>query len=173
MGLSLITIPTLGIAARHSSTGTRQMPGTPIAHLSHQFCDTYDRGIKIYPTTAIVSALANGYLAWALRDTPGPSAINCSWSSFYVTAAVTTASIVPWTLIVMWPTNEKLKAHAARDDAAVKEGTVVSEQEKVKRAKEDEEVPALLKKWGELNFCRSLFTVAGAVIGFCGVVLMK
>ena len=177
MGLSLVTIPTLGIAARHpSAMGTHQTPGTAIAHLSHQWSDAYDRGIYLYPTTAFVSSLANCYLAWALRGAPGPTAVNCSWSSFYITAAVTTVGIIPWTLIVMWPTNMKLKAHAARDDAAVADGTkgmVVSDQEKAKRAKEDEEVPALVKKWGELNFYRSLFTVAGAVIGFCGVVWMQ
>ncbi|KAJ5122036.1 hypothetical protein N7448_003166 [Penicillium atrosanguineum] len=177
MGHSLVTIPILGIAARHpSATGTRQTPGTPIAHLSHQWEETYDRGLYIYPTTAIASSLASCYLAWALRDAPGPTAVNCSWSSIYITAALTTAGLVPWTLLVMWPTNQKLKAHAARDDAAVAEGTkgmVVSEQEKAKRAREDEEVPALVQKWGELNFYRSLFSVAGAVIGFFGVVWMK
>ncbi|KAJ6119457.1 hypothetical protein N7523_003737 [Penicillium sp. IBT 18751x] len=177
MGLSLVTMPTLGIAARHpSATGTRQTPGTPIAHLSHQWNNAYDRGIRLYPTTAVISSLANCYLAWALRNAPGPTAVNCSWSSLYITAAVTTMGIVPWTFIAMWPTNMKLKAHAARDDAAVAdgmEGMVVSDQEKAKRARDDEDVPALLKKWGELNFYRSLFTVAGALIGFCGVVWMK
>jgi len=111
-----------------------------------------------------------------MRDAPAPTAVNCTWSGIYGTAAVLTLGIIPWTLIVMWDTNKKLAAHATRDDAALAEGTkgmVVSEQEKAKRAGEDEDVPALIKKWGELNFFRSLFVVGGAVIGFCGVVWMK
>ena len=176
MGLSLVTIPTLVIPARHPSTGARKTPGTPVAHLSHQWLDTFNRGLSIYPTTAVVSSLANAYLAWVLRDAPAPTAVNYSWSTIYATAAVTTVGILPWTFLVMWSTNTKLKAHAARDDAALAEGTkgmVVSEQEKAKRARDDEDVPALVEKWGELNFYRSLFVVAGAVIGFCGVVWMK
>jgi hypothetical protein len=176
MGLSLVTMPTINLPARNSSGPARQNPGTPIAHLSHQWLDAYNRGFSIYPPTAIVASLAHSYLAWVLRDAPAPTAVNCSWSGIYVTAAVTTVAIVPWTLIVMWPTNVKLKAHATRDDAALAEGTkemVVSDQEKAKRAREDEEVPALIKKWEELNFYRSLFTLAGAVIGFLGIAWMK
>ncbi|KAJ5219133.1 uncharacterized protein N7498_001232 [Penicillium cinerascens] len=176
MGLSLVTIPVLVIPARHPSTGARKTSGTSAAHLSHQWLNAYNRGLSIYPPTAAVSSLANAYLAWVLRDAPAPTAVNYSWGSIYATAAVITMGIMPWTFLVMWPTNTKLMAHAARDDAALAEGTkgmVVNEQEKAKRARDDQDVPALVEKWGELNFYRSLFVVAGAVIGFCGVVWME
>lgn len=73
-------------------------------------------------------------------------------------------------------TNDRLRAHAARDDAALAEGTggmVLSEAEKARRAREDDEVPELLWNWARLNICRSLFPLTGAVIGFCGVLWMK
>lgn len=65
---------------------------------------------------------------------------------------------------------------ASGPNFAVAEGTkgmVVSEEEKVERAKEESEVPALLERWAELNLCRAVCPFAGAVIGLYGVVLMK
>lgn len=179
MSLSIMTIPVLALPARRPPSATvpaRQMPGTPIAHLSHQWLDAYERGKRIFPPMAIVASLANAYLAWALRNSPASDAMGCSWTGIYAAAVITTLGIVPWTLTAMKDTNGRLRAHATRDDAALAEGTegmVVSEQEKAKRAREDEEVPALLRKWAELNLCRAVFPFLGACIGFCGVVWMK
>lgn len=179
MTLSVIAIPVLGLPARQSPSAilpSHQVPGTPTPHLTRQWLDVYERGIGLYPPIAIAASLANGYLAWALRDTPAPAGLGCSWTGVYTTAIVTTLSMVPWTLTAMKSTNGRLRAHATRDDAALAEGTegmVVSEQEKAKRTREDDEVPALLGKWAELNLCRAVFPFLGAVIGFCGVVWMK
>ncbi|CEJ54251.1 hypothetical protein PMG11_00571 [Penicillium brasilianum] len=179
MTLSIMDIPNLALPARRPPGATipcNEIPGTPIAHLTHQWLDVYERGKNIFPPIAIVASLANGYLAWTLRDMPVPTRTGQSWTSFYVTAVVVTLSMVPWTLTAMKSTNDRLRAHATRDDAAVAEGTegmVVSAAEKVRRTKEDDEVPMLLWRWAELNFCRSLFPLAGAAMGFCGVVWMK
>lgn len=181
MSLSIMTIPSLALPDRHPPGATvpaHEVAGTPIPHLTHQFAYVYDRGKGIYPPLAVVASLANGYLAWVLRDTPSPtrSPTGQSWTSFYVTSIVITLGIVPWTLTVMKRTNDRLRAHAARDDAALAEGTegmVLSEAERARREKEDDEVPGLLWNWARLNICRSLFPLTGAVIGFCGVVWMK
>lgn len=181
MSLSIMTIPNLALPARRPPGATRptpEVPGTPIPHLTHQFADVYARGKGVYPPLAVAASLANGYLAWALRDTPSPttSPIGQSWTSFYVTTIVITLGMVPWTLTAMKRTNDRLRAHAARDDAALAEGTggmVLSEAEKARRAREDDEVPELLWNWARLNICRSLFPLTGAVIGFCGVLWMK
>lgn len=179
MTLSIMDIPNLALPARRPPGATIpsiEVPGTPIAHLTHQWLDVYERGKGIFPPIAIVASLANGYLAWTLRDIPVPATTGQSWTSFYVTAIVVTLGMVPWTLTAMKNTNNRLRAHATRDDAAAAEGTegmVVSAAEKVRRAKEDGDVPGLLWKWAELNFCRSLFPLVGAAIGFCGVAWMK
>lgn len=179
MSVSIITIPALALPARQPASATlaaHQKPGTPIPHLTHQWLDVYERGRSIYPSLAIVASLANGYLVWALRDTPAPDALGCSWMGIYVTAILTTLGIVPWTLTVMKSTNGRLTAHATRDDAALSEGMegmVVSEQEKAKRASEDEDVPGLLRKWAEMNVYRSMFPFLGACIGFWGVFWTK
>lgn len=179
MSLSILTIPALALPARRPPSATipaRQVPGTPVAHLTHQWLDVYERGKRLFPPLAIVASVANGYLAWALRDTPAPDAVGCSWTGIYLTAVITTLGMVPWTLTVMKSTNGRLRAHATRDDAALSEGTksmVVSEQEKAKRAREDGDVSALLSKWAELNLYRAAFPFLGACIAFCGVAWMK
>lgn len=179
MSLSIMTIPALALPKRQPASIpilAHQKPGTPIPHLTHQWLDVYERGKGIYPPLSIVASLANGYLAWALRRTPAPDALGCSWTGIYVTAILATLGMVPWTLTAMKGTNGRLRAHATRDDAALAEGTkgmVVSEEEKAKRAREDEDVPGLLWDWAKLNFCRSMFPLLGACIGFWGVVWMK
>lgn len=179
MTLSTLCIPNLVLPARQPTTTIpSDEPGTPIPHLTHQWLDLYKHGRNTFPLIAIGSSLANGYLAWVLRDTPAPDSalMGYGWTGCYAAAIASTMGIVVWTLTAMKDTNKRLTAIATRDDAAVAEGTkgmVVSEQEKVKRAKEDSEVPALLKRWAELNLCRAVFPFVGAVISLYGVVLMK
>ncbi|KAJ5678877.1 hypothetical protein N7462_007121 [Penicillium macrosclerotiorum] len=178
MTLSIMNIPNLTLPARRPPGATipvREVPGTPVAHLTHQWLDVYERGKQTYPLIALGASLANGYLAWALRDVTDPAGIDQSWTSFYVTAIAVTLGIVPWTLTVMKSTNDRLQAHATRDDAARAEGAaqmVFSAEEKARRAQQDEEVPDLLQKWARLNLYRAVFPFIGAVISFCGAVSM-
>lgn len=175
MTLSTIVIPNLAIPARQppSTTISLHQPGTPIPHLAYQWLDLYERGKNSFPIIALGASAANGYLAWVLRDTPAPDSalMCCGWTGCYTTAVAVTMGMVVWTLTAMKSTNTRLTAIATRDDAAVvqgSEGTVV-----VKREREDSEVPALLKRWADLNLLRAAFPLAGAVIGVFGIVLMK
>ena len=174
-----MNVPTLLVPARQPSSAVlaaQPVPGTPIPHLTHQWLDLYERGKILFPSLALVASLANAYLAWTLRNVPTRTSVGYCWSTLYVTAIVTTMSIVPWTLLVMTNTNKQLRSHATRDDAALAEGIkgmVMSEEEKAKRAREDANVPALLQRWSKMNFCRGLFPFVGAVIGFCGAAWMK
>lgn len=81
--------------------------------------------------------------------------------------------IVPFTVIVMGKTNGRLREHAVRGDGAEVEGTegmVVGAKEEAKWVKEDEEVPALLRKWACLNLIRAGFPLVGAGVGFYAAV---
>jgi len=179
MCLSVVAIPALSLPARHPPSATvpeHQVPGTPVAHLSHQWLDVYERGKSIFPPIAMVSSAANVYLAWKLRDALVPDVLGYSWSSLYVTAIGATLGIIPWTLTAMKDTNGQLKAHAVRDDAAAAEGNgemVISAQEKAMRAKQDEQVPQLMRDWAWLNLCRAAFPLVGGVIGFLGAIHMQ
>ena len=65
-------------------------------------------------------------------------------------------------------TNDRLMAHATRDDKLVaegKEGMKMGEAEVAGRARQDAEVVGLVKRWSGLHFVRGLMPLVGAVIG--------
>lgn len=175
--ISILSIPNLTLPARHPASvaiPSQQGPETPIPHLAHQWLDTYDRGKKIYPVICLGASVVNGYLAWALRDMAAPESgiVGGSWSGYYITAITTTMGIVVWTLTSMKSTNDRLRAIATRDDAVAADGmkaVVPSNDEEVKRAKEDAEFPELLKKWTKLNKYRAMFPLTGAIFGLYGL----
>ncbi|KAJ5545908.1 hypothetical protein N7494_003493 [Penicillium frequentans] len=180
MTLSILNIPTLILPARQPASvaiPSQQGPATPFPHLTHQWLDTYERGMRTFPVMCLGASVANGYLAWALRDMAAPEAgiIGGSWSGYYATAIATTMGFVVWTMTAMKSTNDRLMAIATRDDAAAAEGTkgmVVGDQEKAKRAKEDAEALELMKTWANLNMFRAMFPLTGAIIGLYGVANM-
>ncbi|KAJ6102144.1 hypothetical protein N7486_004571 [Penicillium sp. IBT 16267x] len=181
MTLSILTIPNLTLPARQPASVTipsQQGPATPIPHLTHQWLDIYERGKRTFPVIAMSASVANGYLAWVLRDMAAPESgiVGGSWSGLYITAITTTMGFGVWTFTAMKSTNNRLMAIATRDDAAAAEGTkgmVVGDQEKAKRAKEDAEVPELLKRWAKLNLYRAMFPLTGAILGLYGVAKMR
>jgi len=68
----------------------------------------------------------------------------------------------------MLSTNARLEARATRDDKVEregKEGMAMSAEEEARRAREDREVPGLIRKWAFLNTIRGLFPLLGAAIG--------
>ncbi|KAJ6036521.1 hypothetical protein N7540_000800 [Penicillium herquei] len=180
MTLSAISIPNLAIPARRPASTTIHPPepGTPIPHLAHQWLDLFNRGKTTFPAIAVGASIANGYLAWVFRDTLAPDSVLMSWgwSGCYATAIASTTGMVIWTVTIMKSTNDRLTEIATRDDVTTTEGTkglVVGAHEQVKRANEESEVPALLKRWADLNLCRAVFPLTGAVIGIYSIVLMK
>lgn len=69
-------------------------------------------------------------------------------------------AIWPWTVFVMWPTNEKLfRKHAEMKNLSVEEKATEVGLPKGESSKE------LIDKWGTLNFVRGAFPLLGAVLG--------
>lgn len=104
--------------------------------------ELYNRGANTMPKVAGTVALLYGYSAYDLYRLGG------EWQGFAAAAACVVA-IVPWTIVVMHDTNAKLH-QAAKGGAEAKSTDVVG----------------LTHKWDKLNMARSLFTFAGAVLGF-------
>lgn len=169
---SVMLIPTLILPARHPSSRaapTNTRPGTPTAHLSHQWLNAHNVGHRIFPSLAVTASLANGYLAWALRDAPASTVVGGSWTKFYAAAVVLTMGIAPWSAIIIEPLVNRLESHATRDDAVGAEKDVVrSEQDQARRAEDDEQVPAWIQKWSTLNLARAVFPLLGAVMSVYG-----
>jgi hypothetical protein len=76
----------------------------------------------------------------------------------YTAAAILVPVIVPFTIGIMKPTNDKL--HAKADKYRLGASDV----------KEDQELEELLKRWTALNTVRSLFPLAATVVGLWAVV---
>ncbi|KAI3399970.1 hypothetical protein diail_5126 [Diaporthe ilicicola] len=111
--------------------------------LAQQWAGLYNRGKVLGPQAAAVSLLGYGYLMYdRSRQSRG-------WGK-YVGAAALTVAIVPFTKFFMDETNQALLGVAA--GAA---GSSLS----------SEAVRELLGRWKGLNLVRSLFPLAGALLG--------
>lgn len=113
----------------------------PSQILAQQWAGIYNKGKVLGPQMAAVSLLGYGYLMYdRSRQSRG-------WGK-YVGAAALTVGIVPFTVLFMDATNQALLGVAAG-------GASLS----------SEAVRELLEKWKVLNLVRSLFPLAGALLG--------
>ena len=137
MGLSLMTIPLF------LDTNTQS------AHMLTQWVRLYHYGHLLLPSMAIATSLIYAYTVTAKR------ASGNKWVT-YAAAGVVTVSMIPFTLIIMAPTNSTL----FRLEKEIKVEAAVATLDQVQ---------ALVTRWGRMHFVRSLFPLIGAVFGFSGL----
>ncbi|KAF2648491.1 DUF1772-domain-containing protein [Lophiostoma macrostomum CBS 122681] len=133
MGLSIVAVPVL------LDTNTQS------SHLLTQFIRLYHYGHQIMPSLGVVTFLLYGYTSLQLRASGKP------WLHYIIAGAVT-LTMVPFTWIVMVPTNDKLfhLDSQGRVDEGAADLTLVQ---------------GLLTRWAGLHVVRSLFPLAGAALG--------
>lgn len=142
--LSLLGIP--GLLSAPSPASPRS--------LAQQWAGIYNRGKVLGPQTAVLSLLGYGYLAYTSSSSSnGPLASRSAW---FVGAAALGLAIVPFTVLVMDPTNQALLRAAGAQGPG----------EKV----EETAVRALLERWRRLNLARSILPLVGATLGLWGLV---
>jgi len=112
--------------------------------LYHQWAQMYHLGFQLFPGMAVTTLVLYGYIVMKKRAAKRP------WAIFAVAGAVTVA-MLPFTWIFMAPTNNVLFDLEAKSKSAVVTGIV--------------EAQSLLRKWRLLHIARSIFPLAGAVIG--------
>ena len=109
----------------------------------------YERGKAQNPPIAAVTAVALGYLSWAVRaGSRLAPLVRGGAGMLYGAAAVLTVGIIPWTMVGMSVTNGRL--------IAVADG----------KGGEKKEVEGLLEKWRGLNAVRAALPLLGGVVGF-------
>lgn len=124
---------------------------TEVSHLYGQWARLYHYGHICMPTVAVCVAGLYAFVALRYR-----AANNKQWLVYGV-AGATTISIVPFTLLIMNSTNNTLfRRHAL----AVASPTTTED----KSTAHD-----LLVKWAWLHLCRSVFPLAGSILGFYGI----
>lgn len=126
--LSLIAIPVMLDTANEA----------PL--LYQQWARTYHYGHQVLPGMAVATLLLYGYTAVRSKST------------IYAVAGAVTVAMVPFTWIVMVPTNDEL---FAREAGSWDEGVVM----------ELGEAQGLLRRWAWMHLVRSLFPLVGAVVG--------
>lgn len=135
MGISLMTIPLF--------LDTNIQP----AHMLTQWIRLYHYGHLILPPMAVATCLIYAYTVTSKRASGKP------WIIYAVAGAVT-VSVLPFTWLVMVPTNNTLFRLDDEIIAAVPTLDYVQE---------------LVTRWGRLHFVRSSFPLVGAILGFSGL----
>jgi hypothetical protein len=133
MGISVVAVPVLLDTSTKSS------------HLLTQFLRLYHYGHQIMPSLAVATSLLYGWTSLQLR------ALGKPWLH-YIVAGVATLTMVPFTWVVMAPTNNTLFYLDTQ-----------SRYEKV--AVDLDLVQGILTRWAVLHIVRSLFPLAGAIFG--------
>ena len=111
----------------------------------------YEAGKTQNPPIAIATASALLSLAWSAHRGGGRNQ-----AILYASAAIFTLAVVPFTLLIMAGTNQKLDDQATRGgdgSGAVKAGSA------------EEGIDFLLARWRNLNAMRSLLPFVGGVLG--------
>nr|POE56480.1 anthrone oxygenase gedh [Quercus suber] len=117
-----------------------------------QWARMYHYGHMVLPTLSILTATCYGYAAWLVRVQKQ------KWQLFAV-AAVTTILMIPFTLLFMTPTNERLFALEKATRSIESTGQLGSL----------EEARVLIRRWSGLHIMRSLSPFVGAVLGSIGI----
>jgi len=118
----------------------------PVA--AKQWKKMFDLGRVSMPPTTILTSSIFGYLAW---QSATPSSFR-----LYTAAAIIAPTMIPFTIGVMMPTNNKLEEKA--------QSFASSGADEVGVAKE-ETVNALLDRWATLNLVRSVLLLTSAILG--------
>ncbi|CAD0110381.1 unnamed protein product [Aureobasidium uvarum] len=148
--LSLISLPAIANVKQDSTLSN--------AHAVKLWEQTFQRGGSQNPPIALSGAISLGFLAWSLRSLRTVTAVGLRSSPLFAIAAVSTMAIVPFTIVFLNPTNNKLLVYAAK---AKKDELSVTETE---------DVDALLEKWTFLNRVRGFLPLAGAVAASIAVI---
>lgn len=140
LAISYVTIPSLLLAP--GSLGVRQWQ------------KMFDQGKVAAPPVAMFSSAAFAYLAYKLSKT-----LNQTKGELYGLAALSTLSIVPYTLVLMRSVNGKLlnKANDLKDMSLDDIVTNLNDSEESEKE--------LIDWWGTLNFGRGLLPLVGTMVG--------
>jgi hypothetical protein len=140
LAISYVTIPSLLLAP--GSLGVRQWQ------------KTFNQGKAAAPPIAMLSSAAFAYLAYKLSKT-----LNQTKGELYGLAALSTLSIMPYTLVVMRGVNGKLLNKANDLKAMSLDDIATNLNDSEESAKE------LIDWWGTLNFGRGLLPLVGTIVG--------
>ncbi|KAF3921756.1 hypothetical protein AA313_de0200186 [Arthrobotrys entomopaga] len=107
----------------------------------------FARGLAVIPPTAVGAALLYGYGAWGASNQPQGG----QWDCFAIAAAFS-AGVVPFTLVFMKDTNDRLLRAASDGVSVLSDGAVLG----------------LVDKWAWLNLVRSMLPLTASLVAGYG-----
>lgn len=124
-------------------------PATPPRHLTRQWQEVFYRGHCWGPPSSIISGVSFLTAAWY-------SASKSNEQHLYVTAAVAAMSVMPWTLLVIFPVNDELN----------RRGSALEKDAGKEEAKGDgRDLVALMRTWVTYNDVRAGLAVVATALG--------
>ncbi|KAK4207034.1 putative N-acetyltransferase [Rhypophila decipiens] len=154
----LLSSFTTGLSLSLSVILVPRLLESPSPLILRQWLSAFHQGKKLIPGLSILSSLGYFLLSWWHFHPSGGSSTNGRLSKIYLLAGVATLSIVPYTRIIMWPTNLKLMAKEEEFSSWGVDHVLVTEEEE-KGAK------YLVDHWGLLNLGRAGLVGLAAVLG--------
>jgi noranthrone monooxygenase len=115
-------------------------PSTGTLLVCQQWKKMYALGRASSPPIAVISASCFGWVWWHTSEVA------------YAAAAGSVFLMIPWTLLVMMPTNNLIEARARPHEEEDLDGAVLR-------------VRQLLRKWSVMNYIRAVFPLAGGIVG--------
>ncbi|ERS96858.1 uncharacterized protein SPSK_00059 [Sporothrix schenckii 1099-18] len=140
---------------------------SPTALMLRQWGRTFQAGKIVFPGAAATAAAAFGFVYYRTANAATPSSIEVSASALPLVAAGLCLSIVPYTLLILRPTNKELiaKAAQAEEDAQLSKADRAAGAGTVYTAQEEASAKQLVDRWGTLSLGRSLLLAAAAIVG--------
>jgi Domain of unknown function (DUF1772) len=126
---------------------------SPSPLLLRQWKHLFESGKATIPPLSLITSIAIGYLAYEAKG--NPNALPHQWK-LYLISGILNLGIVPYTLVVMLPTNNKLLAKAEETSS------LKADDKLVEVGLGGESAHQLVDRWATLNLGRTILLVAAA-----------
>ncbi|CAK7562925.1 MAG: hypothetical protein SEPTF4163_000781 [Sporothrix epigloea] len=146
----------------------RHILDSPTDVMLRQWGRMYHSGKLVFPGASLAAAAAYGYVYFATTKASSlPKSLEVSTSNLPLIAAGLCLSIVPYTLLVLLPTNKQLlpKAQAFEEDALLTKADKAAGAGTVYTAQQEQTAKQLVERWGVLNLGRPILLSAAALVG--------
>lgn len=139
----------------------------PTGLMLRQWGRTYQAGKIVFPGAAGTAAAAFAYVYFKTANASSPHSLEVTASSLPLVAAGLCLAIVPYTILILRPTNKELlsKAALAEQDVRVSKAERAAGAGTVYTAQEEASAKQLVDRWGTLSLGRPVLLAAAAVVG--------
>lgn len=128
-------------------------PASPTSHLNRQWQEIFFRGHRVGPASAILSGVTLSMASYFSQSQPS--------QMFFAAAAASAAVVMPYTLVVMWPTNTELH----------RRGDAITDGVDAKKEYDEEGTKKLLKDWVRMSKVRANMALVATVLAVAGLLL--